>query len=343
MTAEKQGGANRKVTSVDVAKLAGVSRSAVSRTFTADASVSKQTREKVLNAAQELGYRVNKLASSLISNRSDLVGIIASNMDNPFRSQQVESLSRVLLGKGLKPILLLVEGAEDPSQIIGMLLEYNVSGVIVTSDTPPQSICQECITLGVPMVLVNKAESDAQVDRVLLDNTKSGVLAANTLYESGAREMAVVTTEHPSYSLKVRIASFEEQCQKLGLPDVRVLRGPLQNYQGGMLASEQLLKAHIDVSGVFCVSDYMALGFLDGLRLSQKIAVPEQLKVISCDDIAQASWPIYELTTIRQDTHQLAAVVVDVLQERIKQPKNKAAVKILDVELIHRNSTAKTK
>ena len=339
MTAEKEQPSYRKVTSVDVAKLAGVSRSAVSRTFTADASVSKQTREKVLNAAQELGYRVNKLASSLISNRSDLVGIIASNMDNPFRSKQVESLSRVLLSRGLKPILLLVEGAEDPSQIIGMLLEYNVSGVIVTSDTPPQSICQECITLGVPMVLVNKAESAAQVDRVLLDNTKSGILAANTLYESGAREMAIVTTEHPSYSLKVRIASFIAQCEKLGLSTVIKLAGALQNYQGGMCACEQLLDSDPSVNGVFCVSDYMALGFLDGLRLNGPVQVPQQMKVISCDDIPQASWPIYELTTIRQDTHKLAVVVVDVLQERIKQPKNKTAVKILDVELIKRKST----
>ena len=330
----------RKVTSVDVARLAGVSRSAVSRTFTADASVSEQTRDKVLKAARELGYRVNKLASSLNSKRSDLVGIIASNMDNPFRSRQVEALSRELLSKGLKPILLLVEGAEDPSQIIGMLLEYNVSGVIVTSDTPPQSICQECITLGVPMVLVNKAESAADVDRVLLDNEKSGTLAADTLYESGAREMAIVTSKYPSYSLAVRIAAFKHRCQSLGLAPVVEFTGDLQNYQGGLSACDQLLTQARNISGVFCVSDYMALGFLDGLRLSQKVIVPDQLKVISCDDIPQASWPIYELTTIRQDTEKLAAVVVQVLQERINKPDSKAAVKLLDVDLVHRNSTA---
>jgi LacI family transcriptional regulator len=330
----------RKVTSVDVAKLAGVSRSAVSRTFTADASVSEHTRDKVLKAAQQLGYRVNKLASSLNSKRSDLVGIIASNMDNPFRARQVEALSRELLSKGLKPILLLVEGAEDPSQIIGMLLEYNVSGVIVTSDTPPQSICQECITLGVPMVLVNKAESAADVDRVLLDNEKSGTLAADTLYASGAREMAIVTSQYPSYSLTVRINAFKQRCNTLGLAPVVEFTGALQNYQGGYSASDQLLAQPAKISGVFCVSDYMALGFLDGLRLSEKIVVPDQLKVISCDDIPQASWPIYELTTIRQDTQTLAAVVVQVLQERIKKPDSEAAVKILDVDLVHRNSTA---
>lgn len=329
----------RKVTSVDVAKLAGVSRSAVSRTFTADASVSDQTREKVLNAARQLGYRVNKLASSLNSKRSDLVGIIAANMDNPFRARQVESLSRELLLKGLKPILLLVEGAEDPSQIIGMLLEYNVSGVIVTSDTPPQSICQECITLGVPMVLVNKAESAAQVDRVLLDNEKSGRLAADTLYASGAKSMAIVTSEYPSYSLSVRIEAFKKRCAALKLARVQSFTGALQNYQGGFDAAGKLMAQNADIDGVFCVSDYMALGFLDALRLSEKIAVPEQLKVISCDDIPQASWPIYQLTTIRQDPEKLAQVVVQVLQERIKQPKGPAAVKLLGVELIKRNTT----
>ncbi|MGB1236697.1 MAG: LacI family DNA-binding transcriptional regulator [Pseudomonadales bacterium] len=341
MAVEKEG-AFRKVTSVDVAKRAGVSRSAVSRTFTADASVSKHTREKVLRAAQELGYRVNKLASSLINNRSDLVGIVASNMDNPFRALQLESLSRQLTSKGLRPILLFVEGAEDPSQVIGMLLEYNVSGVIVTSDTPPQRICQECLALGVPMVLINKAESDVPVDRVLLDNERTGELALQQLHSAGARRMAIVTAAHPSYSLSVRIEAFSAQCEALGLAPVLHFEGELQNYEGGLSAAQQLLESEQAIEGVFCVSDYMALGFLDGLRLSERLQVPQDLKVISCDDIAQASWPIYDLTTIRQDTDKLAESVVQVLQERMANPECEVMVRVLEVDVIARGSTGLT-
>ncbi|WP_271274298.1 LacI family DNA-binding transcriptional regulator [Aliamphritea hakodatensis] len=332
---------NKKVTSVDVARLAGVSRSAVSRTFTPNASVSEETRNKVMQAAQALGYRVNKLASSLINNRSDLVGIIASNMDNPFRSRQVEYLAKTLLANNLRPILLLVEGEEDPSRIIGMLLEYNVSGVIVTSDTPPQSICEECVTLGVPMVLVNKDQTDAMVDRVLLDNPRSGRIAAETLFNSGCRKLAVVTTVKPSYSLSVRVGAFTERCRSLGIETVERFSAPEQSYDGGRHAADLLMAAAEPADGVFCVSDYMAMGFLDQLRIAQKIAVPQQLKVISCDDIPQAGWPVYDLSSIRQDPEQLAELVVEVLLERIHNPELPAAVKVLDVSLTARNSTAK--
>ncbi len=331
---------NKKVTSVEVARLAGVSRSAVSRSFTPNASVSQETREKVMQAAQALGYRVNKLASSLINNRSDLVGIIASNMDNPFRSRQVEYLAKTLLANNLRPILLLVEGEEDPSRIIGMLLEYNVSGVIVTSDTPPQSICEECVTLGVPMVLVNKDQTDARVDRVLLDNPRSGRIAAETLFASGCRRLAVVTTLKPSYSLHVRVGAFTERCRSLGIETVARFSASEQSYDGGRYAADCLMAAPEQTDGVFCVSDYMAMGFLDQLRLKQQIAVPQRLKVISCDDIPQAGWPVYDLSSIRQDPEQLAEMVVKVLLERIHNPEIPAAVKVLDVSLTERNSTA---
>ncbi|MFT5708295.1 MAG: DNA-binding LacI/PurR family transcriptional regulator [Oceanospirillaceae bacterium] len=329
----------RKVTSVDVAKHAGVSRSAVSRTFTPNASVSAGTREKVLKSAAQLGYRVNKLASSLTNNRSDLVGIVASNIDNPFRVSQIEALSRELMKHNLKPILLVVEGSEDPSHIIGMLLEYNVSGVIVTSDTPPQSICEECVALGVPMVLVNKAQSSTAVDRVLLDNKKSGELAAQELYDTGCRTMAVVTTEQASYSLRVRIESFVNHCSTLGIEKVAFFRGEKQDYQGGQRAAMQLHRSTNTIQGVFCASDYLALGFMDYLRLEQGVPSLSDLKIVSCDDIAQASWPIYNLSTIRQDTAILAQNVVQVLQQRIAKPNIEAAVTILDVTLVQRGTT----
>ena len=331
----------RKVTSVDVAKHAGVSRSAVSRTFTPNASVSADTREKVLKSAAQLGYRVNKLASSLTNNRSDLVGIVASNIDNPFRIKQIEALSRELMRHNLKPILLVVEGSEDLSRIIGMLLEYNVSGVIVTSDTPPQSICEECVALGVPMVLVNKAQSNVAVDRVLLDNEKSGKLAAQELYDTGCRTMAIVTTEQPSYSLRVRTESFVSHCDALGIKKVTFFRGEQQDYQGGQRAGQQLQSSHESIQGVFCVSDYLALGFMDQLRMVAGNPSLSALKIVSCDDIAQASWPIYDLSTIRQDTTILAQNVVSVLQQRISNPSAAAAVKILDVTLVKRSSTRK--
>lgn len=96
----------RRVTSFDVARAAGVSRAAVSRAFTPDASVSEKTRQKVYQAAKELGYRVNYLARSLTNKRSDFVGLVAAGLDNPFRTQQLENLARALIARNYRPILL---------------------------------------------------------------------------------------------------------------------------------------------------------------------------------------------------------------------------------------------
>ena len=149
----------RKVNSFDVAQRAGVSRSAVSRTFTDGASVSKETREKVIQAARELGYRVNALARTLNTRRSDLVGVVAADMDNPFRAEQIDCLTRNLLARGFRPLLLRGDAATDVSAMIGQLLQYSVAGVIVTSDTPPHEICEECHACGVPLVIINKQDS----------------------------------------------------------------------------------------------------------------------------------------------------------------------------------------
>lgn len=330
---------SRQVTALDVAKHAGVSRSAVSRTFTPGASVSASTREKVMKAADELGYRVNQLARSLINKRSDLVGIVAANMDNPFRAQQVEHMARELVEQNFRPILLPAEGEENPSRVIGMLLEYNVSGVIVTSDTPPESICQECVSLGVPMVLINKGEIDASVDRVLLDNEASGRNAARHLYDQGCRQLATIGSDKPSFSLSVRVKSFQEACRDLGLSAPGHFSAPIQDYNGGFTAAEAMLNHMPSVDGVFCVTDYMALGSLDYLRLKSDRKVPDDLKLIGCDDILQASWAGYDLTTIRQDTRLLAKQVVAALAARFKNPLAPPDIRMVDVSVVERATT----
>nr|WP_321456592.1 LacI family DNA-binding transcriptional regulator [uncultured Cohaesibacter sp.] len=330
---------SRAVTSVDVARRAGVSRSAVSRSFTPGASVAPETREKVMKAAAELGYRVNQLARSLTNKRSDLVGIVAANMDNPFRVEQIEQITRHLIRENFRPILMPAEATEDPSHVIGLLLEYSVSGVIVTSDTPPQAICQECVSLGVPVVLVNKRGIDAPVDRILMDNESCGHIAAQTLIKNGCRHMALITSDKPSFSLQARQSAFVQMAQSLCDQPVEIFSGSFQNYEGGAEAVKEMLASEKSVDGIFCITDYMALGVLDQLRLDQTLKVPDDIQIIGCDDIRQSSWQGYALTTIKQDTEKLAKAVVQALLNRFSNPNSPATNCVLPVELIVRKTT----
>ncbi|WP_102868597.1 LacI family DNA-binding transcriptional regulator [Pseudovibrio exalbescens] len=332
-------GSRRHVTSNDVARRAGVSRSAVSRTFTDGASVSAETREKVIKAARELGYRVNVLARSLHKQRTDLVGIVAANLDNPFRAEQIDFLSSMLLEKGFRPILLRGDRADDVADLIGSLLQYSVAGVIVTSDTPPKEICMECHSHGVPLVVVNKQDTGAPVDRVLTDFAAGGRLAFKHLREIGCNRLAVVVPKRASYTVLGRALAFETLAKAEGC-DVLKLEAGGQSYAGGLAAAHAFAEAASGIDGVFCVADYMALGFLDGLRFDHNVKVPEDLKVVGYDDIPQSSWKAYDLTTIAQSREELSEVTMRLLLDRLDTPEAPPHEVITGVTLVQRGSTA---
>lgn len=333
-----QGPSKKQVNSFDVARLAGVSRSAVSRTFTDGASVSAETREKVIKAARQLGYRVNVLARSLHKQKSDLVGLVAADLDNPFRAEQVDLLSHGLLELGFRPILLRGDPEADVADLIGSLLQYSVAGVIVTSDTPPEEICRECLENGVPLVVVNKRDPGAPVDRVVTDFEAGGRLAFEHLVSRGCRKLAVVTPERSSYSIKGRARAFERAALDEGIPVHYIARGT-QSYDGGLEAAAFVGALKDEIDGLFCTADYLGLGVLDGLRYEFGIKVPDDMQVMGYDDIVQASWKSYDLTTILQSRQDLCDITLALLMHRLQNPDLPQQVETCDVSLIQRGTT----
>lgn len=326
----------RKANSIDVAILAGVSRSAVSRTFTNGASVSEETRTKVMKAAEQLGYRVNALARSL-HKRSELVGLVTADMHNPFRAEQIDWLSKLLGERGFKPIFLRGERHADVSDMIGSLLEYRVAGVIVTSDTPPQEICEECQRYGVPLVTINKQDTGAPLDRVICDFEAGGRMAFEHLRSSGSKRLGLVLPESPSYTIAGRAESFRAACGENGLDLVEIRHGG-QDYQSGLEAAGLVAEKRDQIDGLFCVADYLALGLLDGLRRNHGVRFPEDMRLIGFDDIPQAGWDGYQLTTIRQSRETLARLAIDLLCRRIDSPELPHQELICALELIVRET-----
>ncbi|WP_299476200.1 LacI family DNA-binding transcriptional regulator [uncultured Roseibium sp.] len=333
-----QGSPKKQVNSFDVARLAGVSRSAVSRTFTDGASVSDETRKKVIKAAGELGYRVNVLARSLHKQKSDLVGVVAADLDNPFRAEQIDLLSQGLLERGFRPILLRGDPSADVADLIGSLLQYSVAGVIVTSDTPPEEICRECLENGVPLVVVNKRDPGAPVDRVVTDFEAGGRLAFEHLVASGCRKLAVVTPERSSFSINGRALAFERIANDAGIPVIPIAWGT-QTYEGGLEASAHVNRVRSEVDGLFCTADYLALGVLDGLRHDYGINIPEDIQLVAYDDIVQASWKSYDMTTIVQSRRELCEITLNLLMRRLENPDLPQQVEICGVSLFQRATT----
>lgn len=324
----------KNVTSHDVARHAGVSRAAVSRTFTPNASVSEKTRAKVRKSAKALGYRVNYLARSLINQRSDLVGIVVAGLDNPFRTQQIEQLSRTLLARNFRPVFLPTTD-DGTSHVIEQLLHYSVSGVLVTSDAPPTSLCEECAASNIPIVLINKGDDIPLVDRVLSDDKTAGQIAAEVLVDGGAKHLAVMAATSISYTARRRADAFIARCRLLGF-DATIIPLALNDYTHGFQGAEQLRASNID--GLFCISDYVACGAIDWITHENSLHGSKVIKVIGHDNIPQASWHAYQLTTILQPCDIQAEQAVDLLVSRMDEPEMTARVEFTPVTLVKRKT-----
>ncbi|TNJ41222.1 LacI family DNA-binding transcriptional regulator [Phaeobacter sp. B1627] len=328
----------KKPTSFDVARMANVHRSAVSRALSGTGRVSEETRERVIKAAQELGYRVNYLARGLHNQNSGLVGLVASRLDTPYRALQVKVAARELLAKGYCPLLIVAEGDAALTGLIDRLLNYNVAGMLVTSDSPPADIIDECKRLSVPVVLVNRDVHDAEADRVQLDITASGRLAFDMLRQAGGQSFAVLEPQEKTYTVSGRARVFAECCRAAHLP-VTVIEPQRQNYIDGLEAAELFMAQNTPVDAVFCTTDLLALGFLDGMRVRYNWQVPQDLQILGYDDIEQAGWLGNNLSTIRQDAAAAAMLAVDLMQARIEDPDRTFEVATIPISPVWRGTT----
>jgi len=325
------------VTAADVARRAGVSRSAVSRAFTPGASVSTKARERILHAADHLGYHVNRLAQNLINARSNVIGLVGTDLQQPFHAEFLATLSAALLADGFQCMLLNAANAQhDMSALIARVLEYRVFAIVVMTGTPPARIVEECLNNGVPVILVNKVLPGLAVDTVLADHAAGGRLAAEQLLSAGCRRLAVVSSAARTSSLVSRVNAFRTRAADAGVP-VRVWEDGPTDYRSGWDAALALF-AEDSFDGVFCVTDLLALGFLDAARAKSDRRVPDDLSVIGFDDIPQAGWDAYRLTTFRQPVEKLTGVVMDALRRRKERAAPSHALTTVPVELVLRST-----
>jgi DNA-binding LacI/PurR family transcriptional regulator len=325
------------VTAAEIAEHAGVSRSAVSRTFTPGASVSSAVRARVLESAGMLGYRVNRLAQSLINARSNIVGLVGADLQQPFHAECLATLSEALLADGFQCMLLNAANAgRDMGAVIERVLEYRVCAIVVMNGTPPSDIVKECLNNGVPVILVNKPMPGFAVDTVVIDHAAGGRAAADRLLAAGCQRLAVVSSGARTASLVGRLEAFRKRSAEAGVAVRRWQDGPT-DYVTGREAALSIL-SNDAVDGAFCVTDLLALGFLDAARLDRGRSVPDDLSVIGFDDIPQAAWKAYELTTFRQPVRLLTDQVMKVIRQRAETPESPHAVFTLPATLVERNT-----
>jgi LacI family transcriptional regulator len=326
----------RRLTSRDIARAAGVSQPTVSRALRGDPRVATETAKLIEATAERLGYRPHAAARSLITNRSDAVGIVVSDLGNPFYTELVDALHEHLEQLGFRAILFNeATGGAGGAEVIAMMASGIIDGAVVATATVDSESVARFSAAPAPVVLVVRDLPGWEGGSVVADNRGGGAIAARFLLELGHREIATIGGPANTTTATQRDEGFRAVLGR----DVqdRLRREVPFTFVAGRDACAELLRLQRPPTAIFCGNDVVALGALDMAR-ELAIAVPEELSIVGFDDIGLAAWSSFRLTTVRQPLQEMAARAAQMLGERIVGDEPQRVV--YPVELIRRATAA---
>lgn len=331
-----------RVTARDVAARAGVSQPTVSLVLSGNprARIAPDTRERVVQAARELGYRPNMLARGLVQRRSYALGVIVPNLDNPFFTEVVSGAERVAAAAGYA--VLLCEARETSlARHVDALQARLVDGVML--DASGAASLPEAVLGGLENVVLID-EPPGRWPGVASDAAEAGRLAADHLLGFGHRALAFIGPATDSYTFRMRERGFvrASRAAGVGLASAWLRRAPA-SVAGGQGAMRDLLAQNSRPTAVFCANDLIALGALKAC-LAAGIDVPRQLSLVGCDDIEMARVVTPELTTVMVPARGLGALAARQLLRQLEETKvtkaRPASSRPLPVKLVVRGTTA---
>lgn len=307
----------RRPTSYDVAQLAGVSQSAVSRCFRPGNSLSAEKRKAIVKAAAKLGYEPNVFASSLITNRSNLVAVLISNLTNLYYPQVLAELTQRLDAQGIRVLLFALQNEADAGQVLSQIWRYRVDGAIAAARLTAEQLAQ-FKRHRVPVVLYNRhAENDA-VPSVFCDSIGGERLLVDHLVAAGHKRFAILSGPEDSYVGNQRIEGALTRLAHHGI-DAEVLSGRF-DHESGANGLREVMAMKQRPDALICANDLMAIGAMDAARDEFGLSIPRDLSIVGFDGVGPAAWPSYRLTTVRQPVRRMTEAAVTMLLERIANP-----------------------
>ncbi len=327
-----------RISAQDVADKAGVSISAVSRTFTAGASVSAAMRARVEAAAQSLGFRPNHAARSLVTGRTELIGLVSNHFANPAFLDVFDHFTRQLQSRGLRPLLANLAERGGADAALEMMLKYNVDAVLIATSAPPKGFAQRCVAAGLPVVHVfGRRSGIASVPVVTVDNTAAGAKVGDLMHSRGLRRLAFLGASRTDAASRDRCRGFERALAARDCTLTAKHFGGDYSHEHGRLGMQALLDVAPDIDGVFCGDDIIALGAFDACR-ERGIAVPTSVSIVGFDDMPLAAWAGYRLTTVRQPIAAMIEHAIAEIAAWLVEPDCVPSSKIFASEIIERDS-----
>ncbi len=326
----------RRISAKDVAELAGVSRAAVSRTF-GQGQVSAKLRRRVLAAAEELGYRPNAIARSLIGGKTDLIALVTAGHDSIHNTMLIERLIVEITHRGKQALVIPASSDASIDESILNAADYQVDAIVVVGGTVSPKVVDRLRRFGVPIFLYERYVADPGLECVTGNNLGGGRLAARYLVRCGHERVAYITKPLMTFSNKARREGFQAGLRDGGQSIFAEATGP-QGFNGGFRAAMELFSAKKLPDALFCFNDEMALGAIQAAAV-MKLHVPNDVAIIGYDDIPMAAWPVFNLTTIHNAVDQPIQILMNRIAARGGGDKPQAEPHVIEPELVVRGTT----
>ncbi|MBI5031720.1 MAG: LacI family DNA-binding transcriptional regulator [Chloroflexi bacterium] len=326
-------------TSQDVAKKAGVSVATVSRVLNDSPLVSPQVRERVLSAVKELNYQPNRTAQRLRAGRSHVIGLIISDIQNPFFTSVVRGIEDVAYKYSYSVVLCNSDEDVEKEQLyIGVLSSERVAGVIIVPTG--NDCCSPLLNLQMPVVMMDRVVPGLSTDFVVLDNVAGAYAAIQHLLELGHRRIGMVSAP-PGISVGTeRQRGYENAMHDYGIAvDAMLIQPGNFKENGGYQAASKLLELKPRPTAIFAANNLMTMGAYQAIS-DKGLRIPDDISVIGFDDMPWFGLVHPPLTAVRQPTYEIGAQAAELLFARLLDSTTPIQRKILQPELIVRSSTA---
>lgn len=325
------------ITSRDVARLAGVSQPTVSRALRGDPRVATDTRIRVENAVAALGYVPSEAGRSLVTRVTKRVGIVVSDLTNPFYPHLIGPLHDTLEEHGYR--MMVFTERSDSQVSIEQLVDGSVDGLVLLTSNVGSTLPAELTRRRIPFVFLNRETGEGMGDAAVVDNQLGGRIAAARLTELGHRCIGGIfgptdTSTGRDREMGFRLALADKG---IGLAPELTKRGPFE-FDTGYHSMLELLKLPERPTAVFCGNDVIAIGAINAAT-AHGVRIPEDVSLIGFDNIPMAAWPVFQLTTIGHDLNKMAAAAAKLLVDRLRGDDESPSRRIvLEPHLIERST-----
>ncbi len=328
----------------EVARLAGVSRATASRAINGGNRVSPRSQAAVDQAVRALGYSPNPAARSLVTRRTDSVGLVVPEPDervfsDPFFARTLRGVTRVLAERDLQLVLLLTRPGEEEARMLRYLRNRHIDGALVVSHHRSDSLADHLAALDLPCAFVGRPWTSAdKVAYVDTDNFAGEREATQVLIDRGCRRIATIAGPDDMSAGADRLEGWRAALRDAGLADDAVEHGDFTEV-GGERAARALLERHPDLDGIVAASDLMAAGALRVLAAAGR-RVPDDIALVGYDDLGVAERMDPPLTTVRNPIAEMAEQATRLLLEQIDGDRTAHAMRVIFPPTLVRRASA---